>query len=194
MGHSGTGPSTNKLHENRFLRAGANPVLPRRLRDDARRIYGSYIGFAGRGEMIPNEDCYTDLDPVVKDKWGIPVLRFHWKWSEHETGQAAHMVKTFLEVIDRLGGKPTPGYQTDGKRAISRGGEIIHEVGTVRMGGSARDSVVNQYGQSWAVPNLFVTDGAVLASSPDKNPTLSILALSWRSSEHLADMARRGEL
>jgi len=164
------------------------------LREDARRIYGSYIGFAGRGEMIPNEDCYTDLDPEVKDKWGIPVLRFHWKWSEHETQQAAHMVKTFLEVIDRLGGTPTPGYQTDGKKAISRGGEIIHEVGTVRMGHSPEDSVVNAFGQSWAVSNLFVTDGAVLVSSPDKNPTLSILALAWRSADHLAGLARRGEL
>jgi len=164
------------------------------LREDARRIYGSSIGFAGRGEMIPNEDCYTDLDPQVKDKWGIPVLRFHWKWSEHETNQAAHMVKTFLEVIDRLGGTPVPGYQTDGKKAISRGGEIIHEVGTVRMGHSPKDSVVNAYGQSWAVSNLFVTDGAVLVSSPDKNPTLSILALAWRSADHLASLARRGDL
>jgi choline dehydrogenase-like flavoprotein len=164
------------------------------LRDDARRVYGSFIGFAGRGEMIPNEDCYCDLDPTVTDKWGIPVLRFHWKWSEHETNQAAHMVKTFLEVIDRLGGTPVPGYETDGKKAISRGGEIIHEVGTVRMGHSTEDSVVNAYGQSWAVSNLFVTDGAVLVSSPDKNPTLSILALAWRSSDHLATLAKRGEL
>jgi choline dehydrogenase-like flavoprotein len=164
------------------------------LRDQARRMYGSYMSFAGRGEMIPNEDCYCDLDPDVKDKWGIPVPRFHWKWSEHETRQAAHMVQTFLEVIDRLGGKPLPGIETDGRKAISRGGEIIHEVGTVRMGGSPKDSVVNQFGQSWAVANLFVTDGAVMASSPDKNPTLSILALSWRSSDHLAQLARRGDL
>ena len=63
-----------------------------------------------------------------------------------------------------------------------------------RKGASDRDSVVNQYGQAWAVPNLFVTDGAVLVSSPDKNPTLSILALAWRSSDHLATLAKRGEL
>jgi choline dehydrogenase-like flavoprotein len=164
------------------------------LRDDARRLYGSFIGFAGRGEMIPNDDCYCELDPQVKDRWGIPVLRFHWKWSEHETRQAGHMVQTFLEVIDRLGGRPMSGYETDGRKAISRGGEIIHEVGTVRMGHSPTDSVVNAFGQSWAVSNLFVTDGAVLVSSPDKNPTLSILALAWRSSEHMAGLAKRGEL
>jgi choline dehydrogenase-like flavoprotein len=122
------------------------------------------------------------------------VLRFHWKWSEHETDQAAHMIQTFLEVTDRLGGKPVGTYETDGRKAISRGGEIIHEVGTVRMGHSEADSVVDAFGQSWAVKNLFVTDGAVLVSSPDKNPTLSILALAWRSSDHLATLAKRGEL
>ena len=164
------------------------------LRDKLRSRYGSGIGFDGRGEMIPNDDCYCELDPTVKDKWGIPVLRFHWKWGDSEIRQAAHMVQTFLEVIDRLGGTPVPGYATDGRKAISKGGEMIHEVGTVRMGHNDKDSVVNQFGQSWAVPNLFVTDGAVLVSSPDKNPTLSILALAWRSSDHLATLAKQGAL
>jgi choline dehydrogenase-like flavoprotein len=97
-------------------------------------------------------------------------------------------------VIDRLGGKPLGKVETDGKTAISTGGEMIHEVGTARMGASAKDSVVNQYGQSWAVPNLFVMDGAVLVSSPDKNPTLSILALAWRSADNLANLATQGAL
>lgn len=164
------------------------------LRGKLRQRFGSVIGFDGRGEMIPNDDCYCELDPTTKDKWGIPVLRFHWKWGEHETRQAAHMVKTFTEVIDRLGGKTLGKVETDGRKAISKGGEMIHEVGTVRMGASDADSVVNQYGQAWAVPNLFVTDGAVLVSSPDKNPTLSILALAWRSSDHLATLAKQGAL
>lgn len=164
------------------------------LRARLRQRYGSVIGFNGRGEMIPNDDCYCELDPGVKDKWGIPVLRFHWKWGQAETDQASHMVKTFLEVIDRLGGTPAPGVETDGRKAISKGGEMIHEVGTARMGHADTDSVVSQYGQSWAVPNLFITDGAVMVSSPDKNPTLSILALAWRSSDHLAQLAKRGEL
>jgi len=164
------------------------------LRGKLRQKFGSVIGFDGRGEMIPNDDCYCELDPTVKDKWGLPVLRFHWKWGEHETRQAAHMVTTFLEVIDKLGGKPIGEVERDGRKAISKGGEMIHEVGTARMGHSDKDSVVNQYGQAWAVPNLFITDGAVLVSSPDKNPTLSILALAWRSSDYLAQSAKRGEL
>lgn len=164
------------------------------LRGRLRERFGSVISFNGRGEMIPNDDCYCELDPAARDKWGIPVLRFHWKWGESETGQAAHMVKTFLEVTEKLGGKPLGKVEMDGRKAISKGGEMIHEVGTARMGATDRDSVVNQFGQSWAVPNLFITDGAVLVSSPDKNPTLSILALAWRSSDHLATLAKQGVL
>jgi choline dehydrogenase-like flavoprotein len=164
------------------------------LRDEARRKYGSTLYFMGRGEMIPNQNCYCDLDPDVTDKWGAPVLRFHWKWSEHEIRQAGHMRKTFLEFVDRMGGKPLSGMELDGNKAISKGGEIIHEVGTCRMGSAANNSVVNQFGQSWDIKNLFIMDGAVMVSSPDKNPTLSILALSWRSSAFLAEEARKGNL
>ena len=164
------------------------------LRQNLRARYGSVIGFDGRGEMIPNDDCFCEIDPTAKDKWGIPVLRFHWKWGEHETRQAAHAVKTFLEVIDRLGGTPEPHVETDGRKAISKGGEMIHEIGTARMGHDETDSVINQYGQTWAVPNLFVMDGAVMVSSPDKNPTLSILALAWRSADNLATLAKQGAI
>jgi choline dehydrogenase-like flavoprotein len=164
------------------------------LRAEVRGLYGTNIGCQGRGEMIPNEHSYCDLDPHVKDRWGVPVLRFHWRWSDHEINQVSHMMETFLEVIDRLGGKPMPWVQKQGKKAIAAGGSVIHEVGTLRMGASPRDSAVNAFGQTWAVDNLFVADGAVMASSPDKNPTLSILALSWRTSSHLAERARRGDL
>jgi choline dehydrogenase-like flavoprotein len=164
------------------------------LRKTLRQRYGSFMLFLSRGEMIPNEDSYLELDPTVRDKWGIPVPRFHWKWGETETRQAAHAVKSVLEVTDRMGGKPAWPVETDGAKAISPGGSIIHEVGSARMGDSSSNSVVNRYGQSWAVSNLFIADGAVFPSSPDKNPTLTILALAWRNSAHLADLARKGEL
>jgi choline dehydrogenase-like flavoprotein len=164
------------------------------LREELRRHYGTFIGFAGRGEMIPNEDCYCEIDPVVKDKWGIPVLRFHWKWAEPELRQATHQRKTFLELIERLGGVPTGDISTDGRKHIKKGGEIIHEVGTARMGSDANSSVVDANGAVWGVKNLYVMDGAVFPSNPDKNPTLSILALTWRNSEHLVAAARQGAL
>ena len=164
------------------------------LRARLRRRYGSIVRFSARGEMIPNDDCFVDLDPKVTDKWGIPVLRFHWKWGDHELRQVEHAVETFLEVIDKMGGKPVGTVERDGAKAISKGGSIIHEVGTTRMGEKPQNSVVNSWGQTWGVNNLFVMDGGVMASSPDKNPTLTILALAWRSSAYLADLAQRGEL
>ena len=166
----------------------------RKFKEEARRYYGSFMWFAGRGEMIPNDDSYCDLDPVVKDKWGIPVLRFHWKWSEHETRQAAHMQRTFADWITAMGGKPRSQPQTDGAKAIEPGGKIIHEVGGAIMGSDPRKSVTNQWCQTWDVKNLFLTDGAPFCSNADKNPTLTIMALAWRASDYLLAGLKKGDL
>ncbi len=166
----------------------------RKFKEDARRYYGSFMWFAGRGEMIPNEESFCDLDPVVKDKWGIPVLRFHWKWSEHETRQAAHMQRTFADWITAMGGKPRSQPQADGAKAIEPGGKIIHEVGGAIMGSDPRKSVTNQWCQTWDVKNLFLTDGAPFCSNADKNPTLTIMALAWRASDYLLAGLKKGEL
>ena len=77
----------------------------KKFKEDARRYYGSFVGFTGRGEMIPNENSFCEIDTDVKDRWGIPVLRFHWQWSQHETRQAAHMQRTFAAIIDAMGGR-----------------------------------------------------------------------------------------
>jgi choline dehydrogenase-like flavoprotein len=166
----------------------------KKLKEDARRYYGSFVGFAGRGEMIPNEKSYCEIDPNVKDKWGIPVLRFHWAWSEHETRQAAHMQKTFAQIVEAMGGRVVSAPKTDGAEAIAPGGFIIHEVGGAIMGTDRASSVTNQWCQTWDVKNLFLTDGAVFVSNADKNPTLTIMALAWRAADHIVERMRRKEL
>lgn len=163
----------------------------KKFKEECRRYYGSWMWFDGRGEMIPNEDCYCELDPEVVDQWGIPVLKFHWKWSEHETRQAAHMVKTFAGIIEAMGGKVGGKVEPDGSKVIARGGQIIHEVGTCRMGADPQRSVLNEQCQAWDVKNLFVTDGAPFVSNADKNPTLSILALAWRTCDHIVDQLQK---
>ena len=165
-----------------------------KLKEDARRYYGSFVYFDGRGEMIPNEDSYCEIDPGTRDRFGIPVLRFHWKWSEHETRQAAHMQATFGQIIDAMGGRVKGAIVADGAKAIAPGGSIIHELGGAMMGGDPKNSVTNGWGQAWDVANLFVTDGAVFPSNADKNPTLTIMALAWRSADHILDRMRRKEL
>jgi choline dehydrogenase-like flavoprotein len=166
----------------------------KKFKEDLRRYYGSFIYFAGRGEMIPNEQSYCELDPDTKDVWGIPVLRFHWKWSEHEEKQAAHMQKTFAEIIESMGGRVTSTPQLDGRKAISAGGSIIHEVGATCMGSDPKQSVVNQYCQAWDVKNLFVTDGGPFVSNADKNPTLTIMANAWRATDYLIEEMRKGNI
>ncbi len=162
------------------------------LKQQVKQKYGAYVSFALRGEMLPNPDCYMDIDPTVTDKWGIPVARFHWKWSEHELKQVAHGLNTAKEILTLLGADV--GELPKPEQAILKGGQIIHEVGTTRMGASKTDSVTNQWGQSWDCPNLFVMDGGVFASNPHKNCTLTIMTLAMRNSSWLATQLDKGAL
>jgi choline dehydrogenase-like flavoprotein len=191
--------------------------------------YGTSVGLSGRGEMIPNEQSYCEIDPEMKDRWGIPVLRFHWQWSDHELNQVRHMQATFREILEGMGGRistppgqqapptgqtgpqtgqasapagqpPTPMGEAGAAAAnasrppISRGGAIIHEVGTVRMGDDPQTSPLNKYCQAHEVKNLFVADAAPFVSNADKNPTHTIVALAWRTAEYVAEEMRKGNV
>ena len=165
------------------------------LKDDYRKYYGATVGFAGRGEMVSSEDCYCEIDPTTVDKWGIPVLRFHWKWSEHELNQAKHMQQTFREIIHAMGGEALgtmPGKDDD--YGLEAGGRIIHEAGCTRMGKDPRSSVLNEWCQAHEAKNVVVADAGPFVSNSHKNCTWTIMALSWRTSQHLADELKKGNL
>src|SRR4029077_4510276 len=138
---------------------------------------------------IPNADTYCDIDPHLVDQWGIPVLRFHFKFNDSEIKMAKDMQETFSAMVEAAGGTYTTKTKTDGDNpyGIADGGVIIHEVGTVRMGADPKTSALNGFCQAHDVKNLFVTDGASFVTNSDKNPTLTIMALSWRASEYLLD-------
>ena len=145
--------------------------------------------------MIPNDGSYCEIDPNVVDKWGIPVLRFHWKFTDHEYLQVKHMQETFRALIKEMGGEvysPMPTKE-DGY-GIAAGGVIIHELGGARMGADPKTSVVNSNCQTHEVKNLFVADGSPFTSQADKNPTWTIMALSWRTSEYIADQLKKRAL
>ena len=167
----------------------------KQLKDDYRRFYGSVVGFSGRGEMIPNADTYCEIDPDTVDRWGIPVLRFHFKFTDHEYKQVKHMQETFRALIHELGGTPlSPMPSAEEGYGIQAGGRIIHEVGVTRMGSDPQTSVLNQYCQAHDVPNLFVADGGPFVSNADKNPTWTILALSMRTSDYIAEERKKGNI
>lgn len=162
------------------------------LKNDIRRIRGAMVGMSGRGESIPQYDNYCEIDPDTVDKYGIPVLRFHYKWTDHEVRQARHMHDTFEEILLSMGAilignKPTAANHY----GLLAPGRIIHEVGTTRMGENPKTSVLNKYAQAHECKNLFVTDGGPFVSQADKNPTWTILALAWRTSEYIIDQLKQ---
>jgi choline dehydrogenase-like flavoprotein len=162
------------------------------LKNDYRKYWGSVVSFSGRGEMVANDNCYCEIDPRVVDKYGIPVLRFHWKWSEYEARQAKHMQDTFREIIHEMGGTPLDAMpSSDQHYGLANGGRIIHEVGAVRMGDDPKTSVLNKNCQAHEVKNLFVADGGPFVSNADKNVTWTILALAMRTSEYIAQERTR---
>ena len=90
-----------------------------RMKQAIRDEYGTSVGLSGRGEMIPNEDSYCEIDPEMKDKYGIPVLRFHWKWSDHELNQVRHMQQTFRAILEGMGGQIATGGRGGGRGAAA---------------------------------------------------------------------------
>jgi choline dehydrogenase-like flavoprotein len=166
-----------------------------KLKEDYRRYYGATIGFSGRGEQIPSDKCFTEIDPNVVDKFGIPVLRFHWEWSDHELNQVKHMQETFRALITEMGGTPFSAMPTKEQGyGIAPGGRIIHELGGVRMGSDPKSSALNRNCQAHDVKNLFVADGGPFVTQADKNPTWTILALSWRTADYIAQQRKQGTL
>ncbi|HEX2536311.1 MAG TPA: GMC family oxidoreductase [Chitinophagaceae bacterium] len=162
------------------------------LKDDYRRFYGTTFGMNGRGVGMARYDNYCEINPDVVDKYGIPVLRFHYKWASDEINQARHMQETFSRIIRAMGAIPlTPDHGPENMWGLEAPGRIIHEVGTTRMGNDRRKSVLNKWCQAHDCPNLFVVDGAPTVQQSDKNATWTILALSMRTAEYILAQKRK---
>lgn len=162
------------------------------LREDAKKYYGSLVGLSGRGESIARKDNYCEIDPTTVDEFGIPVLRFNYKWSDFERNQAKHMQDTFEEIIHNMGGQPIgPKPSKEQDYGLLTPGAIIHEVGTTRMGDDPKTSVTNKFNQLHDVDNVFIVDAGPFVSQADKNCTWTILALSWRASDYIIEQLKQ---
>ena len=162
------------------------------LRDDVKKYYGSLVGLSGRGESIAMKDNYCEIDPNTVDEYGIPVLRFNYKWSDFEKKQAIHMHDTFEEIFHNMGGEvlgEKPGVEKD--FGLHTPGRIIHEVGTTRMGSDPKTSVVNEFERLHDVDTVFIVDAGPFVSQADKNPTWTIMALSWRTAEFIIEELKK---
>jgi choline dehydrogenase-like flavoprotein len=145
-----------------------------------------------QGSILISPRKFMDLDPDKKDRYGLNVSRVHLHYEDSDVAMAQDMVENCEAIIRAGGGEviSTPGQVTTQKLEI----DFNHWVGTVRMGNDPKTSVLDCFGRSHDVPNLFVGDASVFPAYPEKNPTLTNIALSWRMSDHLAELAKKGEL
>ena len=188
----GFGFNPDSLNEHFGLQMGG---YGNKLREDVKRFYGAVMGISGRGESVPQYDNYCEIDPDTVDEFGIPVLRFHYNWTDYERNQAKHMHKTFEEIFDAMGAITLGDTPTaESEYGLAAPGQIIHEVGTTRMGDNPATSVTNSYQQLHDAKNVFVVDAGSFVSQADKNPTWTIMALSWRTSDFIVEQLKKQNL
>lgn len=162
------------------------------LREDVKKYYGSVVGMSGRGEGVARKENYCEIDPTTVDQFGIPVLKFNYKWSDLEVKQAKHMQDTFEEILHNMGGEPLGDKpDIDQNYGLLAPGKIIHEVGTTRMGDDPKTSVTNKFQQLHDVDNVFIVDAGPFVSQADKNCTWTIMALSWRASDYIIEQLKQ---
>ena len=145
------------------------------------------IGGTAFGEILPNHENKVTLDATAKDKWGLPVLKIDCQTGENERLMRVDMMNDMAEMLTAAGVKNVRTF--DYGYAMGQG---IHEMGTARMGTSPKNSVLNKHNQVWDAPNVFVTDGACMASTACQNPSLSYMAFSARAADFaVAEINRR---
>ena len=157
------------------------------LKRDIKRHYPTPVSFYCQIPSLPSATNYVDIDPEVKDQYGIPVVRVHFQWGPNELLMWEHAKQATASVIRRAGGEVWGA----GKEPYTPGWSL-HETGTLRMGNDPRRFVTNRFGQTHDVSNVFVCDASVFLGCTDKTTTLSILAFALRTSEYLADQLERG--
>ena len=143
----------------------------------------------GYGETLPSRDNRVWLSPDKTDAWGMPKLHVSVAYGENERAMAKRMAADIAEMLQAARFENIEGWN----REVTPG-SVIHEMGTARMGGDAKTSVLNAFNQVHAVPNVFVTDGSCMPSSPPQNPSLTYMALTARAAHRAAALLKSGEL
>jgi len=185
-GYRFDGDGSQELYGHAFLLPEFGDAWRRRVREEI--PYG--FGMEAQGECLPRFDNFVQLDPHKRDAWGIPALHINATYGENEKAMAVAMRNDISSIIEAM-------HLTDvtaPKDEISMFGKNIHECGTARMGADPKKSVVDANCKVHDAPNVFVTDGAVFTTQGCYEPTLTIMAISARAGEHIAQAFRRGEL
>jgi choline dehydrogenase-like flavoprotein len=166
------------------------PGIGREFKRQLTRLGPWRMTFGGYGEMLPREENRATLRSDLTDAWGIPALHIACAWGSNELALHRDMGPAAAELLEAAGARDI---QVNAS-GPSTPGNANHEMGTARMGRDRRTSVLNGYCQAWDVPNLFVTDGAAMASSGWQNPSLTYMALTARAVHHAVELMKRRAL
>jgi choline dehydrogenase-like flavoprotein len=170
-----------------WSRAMNGPGIGAALKESLRHPGAWGMSMQGYCECLPRHENQVSLDAAKKDQWGIPLVNIRWSWSDNEKALRADMKTQAAEMLESAGCTNVTIYDDDGPMGFS-----VHEMGTARMGRDPKTSVLNAHNQAHDVPNLFVTDGACMASSSCVNPSLTYMALTARAVDHaVAELNRR---
>jgi glucoside 3-dehydrogenase (cytochrome c) catalytic subunit len=184
-GYGYEGSSGNTM----FPSSASTPGFGEEYKKHVRDYAGATIDIGAFGEVLARYENFVDIDPTVKDAWGIPVLRFNYEFGENERKMAKDMAVAGREMFEAAKFE----ILSTSDEMLPQGWSI-HELGTARMGDDPKTSVVNQYQQCHDVKNLLVVDGSTHVNASCQNPTWTIMALCWRSCDHLADQLAKGEV
>ena len=167
----------------------AVPGIGTDLKDRARKLGPWVVFINGFGEMLPNPENRVTLHRTKTDKWGIPLVHIECAHGDNERNMTKQILADGRAMVEAAGGMVIKEGEKPGKPGLG-----IHEMGTACMGKDPKSSVLNKYNQLHDVPNLFVTDGAAMASSGCQNPSLTYMALSARAAHNAAQLLKEGAL
>lgn len=163
--------------------AGFGAAFKQRVRE----LQPAMLQMGGFAKLLSRRENRVTVDPARRDPHGIPVPVVHFAYCDNDRALFRDMTATLEEIFHTAG---TELFFKDQRMT----GFASHEVGTCRMGADPKQSVLNRFCQSHDVPNLFVVDGSAFVTFPEKNPTLTIMALAVRAARHIAEERRKGHL
>jgi len=159
------------------------------LKDAILKPGGWTMGIGGFGEVLPYEENRMTLDYEKLDDWGLPTVTFDAGFKENELNMRKDMKQSAIDMLEKAGARDIKGH--DNETGLGLG---IHEMGTARMGRNRTTSVLNGNNQLHDVPNVYVTDGAFMASASCVNPSLTYMAFTARAAEHAANELKKGNI
>ena len=185
-GYRFDGDGSQEVYGHAFLL----PEFGNAWRERVKKDIPYYFAIEAQGECLPRADNFVTLDRDKKDAWGIPALHISASYGENDRAMAVAMRSHVAAILDemKLADVAPP------KSELSIFGKNIHECGTARMGDQPSASVVDRNCKVHDAKNVFVTDGSVFVTQGCYEPTLTIMAISARAGEHIAEAFRRGEL